>query len=68
MDRQRKWAGWLVLALILVITAVALGVTYAAIDRYLLTGEAEPGDLRRIQKYHGRSGHKRKLPPVYPEE
>ena len=30
MDRQRKWAGWLVLALILVITAVALGVTYAA--------------------------------------
>ena len=45
-----------------------MGVTYAAIDRYLLTGEAEPGDLRRIQKYHGRSGHKRKLPPVYPEE
>lgn len=42
-----------------------MGVTYAAIDRYLLDGEANERDLAIIQRYHSRSEHKRKLPPKY---
>ncbi|MBQ9411549.1 MAG: NAD(+) synthase [Oscillospiraceae bacterium] len=42
-----------------------MGVTYAAIDRYLTCGEAEEKDLEVIRRYHGRSAHKLVLPPVY---
>ena len=42
-----------------------MGVTYAAIDKYILTGEAEPKDKEIIDRYHSRSAHKRKMPDVY---
>lgn len=37
-----------------------MGVTYAAIDRYILTGEASEHDKAVIDRYHARSEHKRK--------
>lgn len=37
-----------------------MGVTYASIDKYLMTGQADPKDLEIIQRYHQRSEHKRK--------
>lgn len=43
-----------------------MGVTYAAIDRYLFTGEAEPHDREIIERYHARSAHKRRMPLTYP--
>jgi len=44
-----------------------MGVSYAAIDR-LLTGEAVREEERTIiERYHSRSEHKRKMPPVYGE-
>ena len=42
-----------------------MGVTYAAIDRYLLTGEASEKDLSIIERYHSRSEHKRKPVTTY---
>lgn len=42
-----------------------MGVTYAAIDHYLKTGEASPEDLRVIERMHRQSHHKRRMPPVY---
>jgi len=42
-----------------------MGVTYAAIDKYITTGEATEADKAIIDRYHRVSGHKRKLPPVY---
>ena len=36
-----------------------MGVTYAAIDRFLLTGEGEEADLAVIDRFHKRSEHKR---------
>ena len=36
-----------------------MGVTYAAIDRFLLTGEGEEADLAIIDRFHRRSEHKR---------
>lgn len=42
-----------------------MGVTYAAIDKFLTTGEGEAKDLEIIQRYHNVSHHKRQLPPVY---
>ncbi len=36
-----------------------MGVTYAAIDRWLFTGEAEDRDRAVIERYHARSEHKR---------
>ena len=36
-----------------------MGVTYAAIDRFLLTGEGEEADLAIIDRFHKRSEHKR---------
>ena len=44
-----------------------MGVTYAAIDRYLSTGEAEEKDLAVIQRYHARSLHKLNPIPLYTE-
>jgi len=37
-----------------------MGVTYAAIDRFLATGEAEAQDRAIIERYHSRSEHKRR--------
>lgn len=42
-----------------------MGVSYAAIDRYLLTGQAEPQDLAVIERFHRRSEHKRLGPAHY---
>ena len=45
-----------------------MGVTYEAIDRYLFTDEADEKDKGVIDRYHGTSGHKRKMPAVYKRE
>ena len=47
-----------------------MGVTYAAIDRYILTGEATPEDKAIIDRFHSRSEHKRRPAATYqpPEE
>ncbi len=37
-----------------------MGVTYAAIDKYILTGEATDHDREIIERYHRNSEHKRK--------
>ncbi len=42
-----------------------MGVTYAAIDRYLTTGEATYNDREIIERYHARSEHKRRPATVY---
>ena len=44
-----------------------MGVAYADIDRFLTTGAAEEPALSIIRRYHGRSLHKLRLPPVYGE-
>ena len=43
-----------------------MGVTYAAIDKYIITGEADEADKAIIDRYHARSGHKRREPLRYP--
>ena len=45
-----------------------MGVTYAAIDRFLAGGEVSEAEKAIIDRFHSRSEHKRKLPPVYGEE
>lgn len=42
-----------------------MGVTYNAIDSYLLEGTASSEDMDIIQKFHLRNLHKRKMPEVY---
>ena len=42
-----------------------MGVTYAAIDKFLLTGEANERDRAIIDRYHARSEHKRTGAAVY---
>ena len=37
-----------------------MGVTYAAIDKYITTGEANEADKAIIDRYHARSEHKRR--------
>ncbi len=44
-----------------------MGVTYAAIDKYINTGEATEHDREIIDRYHRRSGHKRKNAAVFGE-
>ncbi len=44
-----------------------MGVTYAAIDRYILTGEATEEDRAIIERFHSRSEHKRRPAAVYQE-
>jgi len=44
-----------------------MGVTYAAIDRYLLNGEASEQDRAIIERFHARSEHKRAGAAVYHE-
>ncbi len=45
-----------------------MGITYAAIDRFLLTGEATDQDMAIIRRYHNASHHKRRPPIVYSGE
>ncbi|MDR0929217.1 MAG: NAD(+) synthase [Oscillospiraceae bacterium] len=45
-----------------------MGITYAAIDHYLTTGEAAPDDLKIIERFHNRSEHKRRGVMVYTDE
>ena len=42
-----------------------MGVTYAAIDRYILTGEASDEDRAIIERYHSRALHKLNPIPTY---
>ena len=42
-------------------------MTYAAIDRYIQTGEANEADKAIIDRYHMVSGHKRTGALVYGE-
>ena len=44
-----------------------MGVTYAAIDRYITTGEANEHDKAIIDRYHSRSEHKRNGFEIYHE-
>ncbi|MBC7338437.1 MAG: NAD(+) synthase [Firmicutes bacterium] len=43
-----------------------MGLTYADLDRYLLTGEAAPAVGERIERMHVASEHKRRLPAQPP--
>ena len=45
-----------------------MGVTYAAIDGFLLRGEADEADRAVIERYHSRAGHKLTPPPLYGAE
>ncbi len=42
-----------------------MGVTYEAIDSFLLDGVCSQEDLAIIERYHSRSAHKRKLARLY---
>ncbi|PKM63456.1 MAG: NAD(+) synthase [Firmicutes bacterium HGW-Firmicutes-21] len=42
-----------------------MGVSYAAIDNYLLNGIADDKDLAIIERLHNRSEHKRCMPSIY---
>ncbi len=42
-----------------------MGVTYAAIDKYITTGEVTEHDKAIIDRYHSRSHHKRAMPKYY---
>ncbi|MHB8928538.1 MAG: NAD(+) synthase [Bacillota bacterium] len=41
-----------------------IGLTYAELDRFLLTGEAPPDVAAKIRGRMARSEHKRRLPPI----
>ena len=42
-----------------------MGISYASIDKYLLTGEATPEDLEILERYHNKSEHKRHAAITY---
>ena len=44
-----------------------MGVTYAAIDKYIFTGEANDHDREIIERYHRVSAHKRAPAAIYEE-
>ncbi|MBE6632582.1 MAG: NAD(+) synthase [Ruminococcaceae bacterium] len=44
-----------------------MGVSYAAIDRYIVEGVAEEKDKAIIDRYHRNSEHKRRMPTKYGE-
>ncbi len=44
-----------------------MGVSYAAVDEYILHGTGTPHDTAVIERYHSRSAHKLRLPPVFDE-
>lgn len=41
-----------------------MGLTYSALDAYLLTGDAPPAIRTRIERMHAASEHKRRPPPI----
>lgn len=43
-----------------------MGVTYADLDRYIATGEADPSVAEKVRKASEKSDHKRKMPPIAP--
>ncbi len=45
-----------------------MGLTYADLDRYLLTGEGDEAVIAKIEAAHRRSAHKRTMPKVYEGE
>ena len=42
-----------------------MGVTYAAIEKYMQTGEGTPEDVAKIQRAHAATAHKRAPQKVY---
>ncbi len=42
-----------------------MGISYANIDKYLLTGEVSDSDKKIIDSFHNKSHHKRKMPTTY---
>lgn len=44
-----------------------MGISYAKIDEYILTGAAAPEDLEIINRYHSRSEHKRRPTSMFLE-
>ncbi len=44
-----------------------MGITYSAVDTYLLTGIASEEDKKKIEAMHGRTEHKRRMPTKYKE-
>ena len=42
-----------------------MGITYAAIDDYILNGVASDEDRKKLDAYHSRSEHKRRMPSRY---
>jgi len=45
-----------------------MGVTYSAIDKYILYGEASERDKKIIGEFHARSEHKRNMPFTYKKD
>lgn len=45
-----------------------MGVTYAAIERFMETGEGDPADVARIQRAHAATAHKRAPQKVYGQD
>lgn len=45
-----------------------MGITYAALDQYILTGEGESDMVKKIEAMHARSAHKRAPSLTYREE
>lgn len=41
-----------------------MGLTYAVLDAYILTGEAPAAARARIEQLHEKSAHKRRTPPI----
>ena len=44
-----------------------MGVTYAAVDEYILHGTGKAQDIAVIERYHARAGHKLRPIPLYDE-
>ena len=44
-----------------------MGVSYAAVDEYILHGTGSEKDIAVISRYHARNAHKLRLPPVFDE-
>jgi NAD+ synthase len=41
-----------------------MGISYEALDIFILTGEASDGVRKKIEKMMAGSAHKRSLPPI----
>ena len=44
-----------------------MGVSYAAVDEYILKGSGNERDVAVIERFHARSAHKLRMPPVFDE-